>query len=334
MPVSKFQKLETFFIGTCLEGFFWGFYSAIFSMYLQLYISEERTSDKKKNIIFYSHCALYVLSGATFAFDLAWITIQYFDLTQTETNILYYLVVVTNALYGCCNFLSQSILIYRCWIVWGRNIYVVIIPSILTLAYIPIWLTSIGSVSVSNNELVITKWDWALISTSFSMSLAVNAVVTSLILFRIVKVYWEVEPILYEQILDPATGDESKFRSIAFALIESAIALFALQVILVVCGGVATGPAGEVGNLTIGTHQMLLGIAPTIIQVRVAIGLSFHNEGTMIESSVGTASGLRFGAGDADSILEVGRIVHQESVSGGCDTIDFQGGNYIKETER
>ena len=88
------------------------------------------------------------------------------------------------------------------------------------------------------------------------MSLAVNAVVTVLILFRIVKVCWEVEPVLYEKILY-ATGG-SKIRSIALALIESAMALFALQVVLVVCSSVATGPASEVGNLTIGTHQMLL----------------------------------------------------------------------------
>ena len=88
------------------------------------------------------------------------------------------------------------------------------------------------------------------------MSLTVNAVVSGLILLRIVKVYWEVEPILYENFFYATS--ESKFRSIAAAIIESAMALFALQVILVVCSSVKTGPANEVGNLTIGTHQMLL----------------------------------------------------------------------------
>ena len=68
--------------------------------------------------------------------------------------------------------------------------------------------------------------------------------------------YWEVEPVLYENLFY-ATG-ESKFRSIAAAIIESAMALFALQVILVVCSGVETGPASDVGNLAIGMHQMLL----------------------------------------------------------------------------
>ena len=53
-----------------------GLYSAIFTMLLQHYISKEETSDKKKNIIFYSHCALYALSSATYAFDMAWFLIQ------------------------------------------------------------------------------------------------------------------------------------------------------------------------------------------------------------------------------------------------------------------
>ena len=131
-------------------------------------------------------------------------------------------------------------------------------PSTYCLFFLTaIWLTSIGSESVSDNQLVVNlNWGWALISTSFGMSLAVNAVVTSLILFRIIKVYWGIEPVLYEKFLY-ATGG-SKFRSIALALTESAMALFALQVVLVVCSGVATWPANEVGNLTIGVHQMLL----------------------------------------------------------------------------
>ena len=55
---------------------------------------------------------------------------------------------------GCCDFLAQCILvrinhctyhpfyspksskIYRCWIVWGQNIRVVIVPSFFTVAYL------------------------------------------------------------------------------------------------------------------------------------------------------------------------------------------------------
>jgi len=137
---------EAFFIGVCLEGFFWGLYSAIFIIYLQDYISKQGTSDNKKTItIFYSHCDLYVLSGVTLALDMAWFIVQYL---LKKTDMVFCLIVVTDVFYGLCNFLSQCILIYRCWIVWDLNIYVVIIPSILTFAFLPIWLTATTSGTV------------------------------------------------------------------------------------------------------------------------------------------------------------------------------------------
>ena len=59
---------------------------------------------------------------------------------------------------GCCDFIAQCILvcishwiyhlfyshksskIYRCWIVWGKNTWVVIIPSLLAITYIGQWI--------------------------------------------------------------------------------------------------------------------------------------------------------------------------------------------------
>ena len=61
---------------------------------------------------------------------------------------------------------------------------------------------------------------------------------------------------MYEKFLY-ATGG-SKFRSVAIAIIKSAMALFAFQAVLVGCSIVPTGPVTEVAKLTIGTHQTLL----------------------------------------------------------------------------
>ncbi|KAF8814067.1 hypothetical protein BYT27DRAFT_7250404 [Phlegmacium glaucopus] len=37
--------------------------------------------------------------------------------------------IIRGTVTGFCDFIAQSILIYRCWIVWGCNIHVVILPS-------------------------------------------------------------------------------------------------------------------------------------------------------------------------------------------------------------
>ena len=74
--------------------------------------------------------------------------------------MLFRLSIIQSTASGCCDFLAQCILvrinhctyhpfyssksskIYRCWIVWGQNIYVVIFPSFLAIVYMgqPIYL--------------------------------------------------------------------------------------------------------------------------------------------------------------------------------------------------
>ena len=70
--------------------------------------------------------------------------------------MLFRITIIQAIAIGCCDFLAQCILvrinhcayhriylsqaksskIYRCWIVWGQNIRVVIIPSLLAIAYL------------------------------------------------------------------------------------------------------------------------------------------------------------------------------------------------------
>ena len=80
------------YLGLCLEGFFFGticipepsvpllrhfnispvpgLYSGIFAMYLQYHLWKKDTDQAKpKTILFYTLCALYVLSLATFSLD-------------------------------------------------------------------------------------------------------------------------------------------------------------------------------------------------------------------------------------------------------------------------
>ena len=82
---------------------------------------------------------------------------------------------------------------------------------------------------------VIYLWGDKLILTSFVASMVVNALVTSLIAFKILKVFLEVKPTSVEQTLGSlnSTGGP-KLRHIIFIIIESGMALFAIQLIHVV----------------------------------------------------------------------------------------------------
>ena len=59
------------------------------------------------------------------------------------------------------------------------------------------------------------------------------------------------------------------------------------------------------------------------------MGLSFHDEGTMLDSP----AGMRFDPGYADSTSGVGRLAYQEPENG-WGIVDSQGSDCIKETKR
>ena len=142
---------------------------------------------------------------------------------------------------------------------WNRNIRVVIIPSIFAATFfgqsttrpisLPVeWLISnfqllpsamwILSVTPpdqweffrqtsSTPPTPSPKWFINLVTICLALSLTVNGMVTGLIVFRIMKVYLEVKPTLSENNLGLTGG--RKLRSIIFILIESGMALFAIQ---------------------------------------------------------------------------------------------------------
>ena len=96
--------------------------------------------------------------------------------------------------------------------------------------------------------------------TSFILSIVVNALVTGLIVFKIFKVFIEVERTL------TSINGGATLRHIIFVIIESGIALLVVQVVRVVVGSL---PASNVNsilsfNIVIGIHQMFNVIIRTV----------------------------------------------------------------------
>jgi hypothetical protein len=86
-----------------------------------------------------------------------------------------------------------------------------------------------------------------LLITSFALSMAVNAMMTTSIVIKILKVFLEVKS---------STGD-TKLRHVVFIIIESGMALFAIQLVRVVLSCLQLSPSTTLAfNLTIGINQM------------------------------------------------------------------------------
>ena len=135
---------------------------------------------------------------------------------------------------------------------WDRNICVVIIPSILTLAYLGLsiypdlllpdfnllplglWLAAEGEIYTTDSTIQLIRWETIEAEIYVPFPMAVNALVTGLIVYKIFKAFREVQQgsTPAEKSLDVIGG--RKYRSLIFVIIESGIALFVIQLLRII----------------------------------------------------------------------------------------------------
>jgi len=266
-------------------------------MYLQCPLKESRTAF----IVFDVLCLLYALSMATVVSDSLAMILEIRHDSQSMIFRTYMVQVIAN---GSCDFIAQCILIFRCWIVWGKDIRVVIIPSFLAIAYIATWLAPLGAVSLERGVILCAPWGNTLSLTALTTSMVVNALMTGLIVFKILKVFLEFKPTSVERTLGSeslSSAGGSKLGHIVFIIIESGMALFAIQLVRVVLTSLMTQPSKYTGytepvvgmEFVIGIHEMLNGITPTLILVRTSMRLSFDDDASE-ESFKEVVGSLRF----------------------------------------
>ena len=123
---------------------------------------------------------------------------------------------------------------------------------------------SAGAIGVEQDSVVTAPWGDAFTLTGLATSMAVNALTTGMIVFRILQVFFK--PTSVERTLGSLGSTEgSKIRHIIFIIIESGMTLFAIQLIRVVLSSMVaqavntayTGPLPVAGmELVIGIHQI------------------------------------------------------------------------------
>ena len=133
---------------------------------------------------------------------------------------------------------------------YGQNTRVIIVPSILAFAFLGpsfyldsladldllplvMWMAGNGALFIAQNEIDEKPWGQNLLLTSLVTSMTVNATVTGLIVFKIFKVF-RVRSVTALEERSVGITHGNKLRSVIFIIIESGMALFAIQLIRVV----------------------------------------------------------------------------------------------------
>ena len=149
----------------------------------------------------------------------------------------------------------------------GLSIYLDLLPNLNSLS-LGIWLAADGESYIEDGSVQITLWGLIATNISVAISMAVNALVTGLIVYRIFKAFRKV--LRGSTSVEKSLGVNGgrKFRSLVFVIIESGITLFAIQLVRVILSLPAfsdSNPITVASNFIIVTHQMLNVIITLVI---------------------------------------------------------------------
>ncbi|KAJ6469365.1 hypothetical protein C8R45DRAFT_937776 [Mycena sanguinolenta] len=155
--------------------------------------------------------------------------------------------------------LTDSVFMYRCYVVWGRTISVLILPGALLAV-----TTGLGYFATYRNNYQLGSTAYPEIA--FVMSVATNSTLTMLTAGRMWWVGREVGR------ASTFPGTTSRNYNTAVVMILESGALYSLCLIAYVVSGVfMNSSAIVINNILIGVLPQVVNIVPTLIAVRVGI---------------------------------------------------------------
>ncbi|KAJ7189069.1 hypothetical protein C8R46DRAFT_34471 [Mycena filopes] len=223
-----------------LATFFYGIYVVLFC--ICIYILLRRPHNLGNTVLLVTAVALFTLSSVEAVINLILGSAEIDDLDIPFDR----LEDAEDIIYGVNNVIADGLVIYRCYSIWENNIYVVILPIILLI------ITSVFGVDLRLPS-----------SPFFALSLTTNVLVTALTAGRIWWLYRKARVYL-------KTDVQRRYLSAMAILVESG-ALYSATVLAWLI--VSAIPAAHIFKGPI--YQMLtqiMGIAPTLIIVRVGLG--------------------------------------------------------------
>jgi len=164
--------------------------------------------------------------------------------------------VMKMAAYVAQTFVGDAILLYRCWVVYNRNWWIVLLPTLLWLG-----CTACGAMTVYIEATLDTEGDLLnadslapFITAMLCLTLAMNALTTSLIVHRI----WKVQRKLNRRSAFALT-EGTPLKRVLVVLIESGL-MYTLSIVILF-------------GLYMAGHNAQYGVSNSVVQI---IGITFN----------------------------------------------------------
>ncbi|KAJ7209984.1 hypothetical protein GGX14DRAFT_394787 [Mycena pura] len=180
------------FLGAIIGGMvliisFAAAYAVLFFWFLTLERKAEPDHKNNTRRFTYALTALFCIATLNCAVDFGQEYLLLVPKADPTFVAAWRLSVGSTVLLGIVYFLSQMILIYRCWIVWNQNYYIVSPVVFFAFASLVVQVAAAGfDGTVSGGEAEpVFHITVPLQTTAFSLSMAVNTLVTGLIVRKI-----------------------------------------------------------------------------------------------------------------------------------------------------
>ncbi|KAK7027979.1 hypothetical protein VNI00_015065 [Paramarasmius palmivorus] len=165
------------------------------------------------------------------------------------------------------NFIGDALLLYRCYIIWNSNLYIVVLPFLIFLGS-----TALSIVSLVHSALPGADFfgrnsvDFAI--PWIALTCGLNILLTGLITCRILGARRELNRITNSQELSQV------YTGVIAILVESALPFSILGIVL----AALLGAGNRVYTLFVNLWGSYVGLAPLLIIHRVALGKAWSKE--------------------------------------------------------
>lgn len=261
-------------VGFGCEAVLYGSYCILFLISCVV-LSQKRRSRNLSSPVVFANCLLFLCCTAHFALEF-----NHFYTTLGSTGVVGYSN-ETPGLFGAdflisfTDLVGDLVLIYRCWMLWGKNYYVIILPLLCSFGGFACIVEVIHLLLVMNPTSPAPPASIVPLGLAgYILPLATNVMVTSLIVYRI----WLSSRIVKESPVDIAQG--ASHRAMMF-IIESGALYLVTQIVFVVLFAMQHPAEGIMAVIA----AQVYGIAPTLIIIRVGLGISSEHTTNTVTST-------------------------------------------------
>lgn len=296
------------FVGFACESLLYGVNAVLFGVSLVYLVWRRKTRDINTPMLI-ATWILFALCTTHWAleFDNA-LHVLVLNPGQIHLADETHLLLGADILFSITDFFGNLVLTYRCWIAWGQAFWAGAIPLLIALASISCAMSGLGMLATTAPTAAIAPVTIARFGVaSFSMSLILNFILTSLIvgkLYSLSRFARQNRDVRSQStnthghsshmIRSDGTGGTGKtqrqVRAAMAVIVESGMLFLVAQFIFVVLYALGHPAQGIIVPITL----QIYGIAPMLIIVRVGMGLTSDSSTTAV--ATGTTASLHFAA--------------------------------------